>query len=210
MIKSGQFIIVYILLAAAGLYINFHGNTAVPVNKPFSEFPVENRGWRMVGEDEFDDRLLGVLKPTDYLSRQYAGPDGSRVELYMGYHDGGKESGEIHSPKHCLPGGGWQEISIEKRELAAGNKKIKLAEAHYQKGDVRKIFFYWFQVRGETISDEYRLKFKELMNSLFYSRGDSTFLRISVSYENDEESARLAGEKFIRDFNGIIQSFLPI
>jgi EpsI family protein len=210
MIRSCQFIVVYILLAAAGLYINLHENVAVPVNKPFSEFPVENRGWRMVGEAEFNENMLDVLKPTDYLYRQYIGPDGSRVELYMGYHDGGKKSGEIHSPKHCLPGGGWHEISSTKRELAAENKKIKLAHALYEKGDVRKIFMYWFQVRGETISDEYRLKMKELMNSFLYNRSDSTFVRISVSSESDENRATLAGERFIRDFNGVIQSFLPL
>jgi EpsI family protein len=210
MIKSTQFIIVYVLLAAAALYINFHSNISVPTNKPFSEFPVENKGWRMVAQAEFSDRLLDVLKPTDYLSRQYVGTDGSKVELYMGYHDGGKDCGEIHSPKHCLPGSGWYEVSTVKREVAISDKRINLAQAVYEKGDVRKIFFYWFQVRGKTISDEYRLKATEIMNSLLHNRGDSTFIRISVSSESDENRARIAGERFIRDFDGVIQSFLPI
>jgi EpsI family protein len=210
MIAKSKFLIVYALLGVTAIYIHFHSNTAVPVNKPFSEFPVENKGWRMVAQADFTDRLLDVLKPTDYLYRQYVGPDGSKVELYMGYHDGGKDSGEIHSPKHCLPGSGWYEVSTVKREIAAPDKRIRLAQAVYEKGYMRKLFLYWFQIRGKTTSDEYSLKLSEIMNSLFHNRSDATFVRIAVSFDNDQNRARVAGERFIRDFDGVIQSFLPI
>jgi hypothetical protein len=74
MIKRSNFIIVFILLAIAGLYTNLHSDITVPTNKPLAEFPLNNQGWRMLSRSEFSAEVLNVLKATDYLSRQYAGP----------------------------------------------------------------------------------------------------------------------------------------
>lgn len=209
MIGKGRFIIVYCLLAIVGLYINLHADVTVPTNKPFSEFPVQTGQWRMTGQSEFSESVLNVLKPTDYIARQYAGSDASKVGLYIGYHGGGKDSGGIHSPKHCLPGSGWYEVSTRRDVLTVGNEKINLVRAVYQKGESREMFLYWFQVRDHSLSDEYSLKAAEIANSFFHRRRDSTFVRISVPFEADEARARAIGEQFIRDLQPVIRSFLP-
>ncbi len=208
MIGKWRFIIVYILLALVGLYINLHADVTVPTNKPFSEFPVQAGSWRMTGQSEFSADVLNVLKPTDYIARQYEG-GGSRVGLYIGYHGGGKESGGIHSPKHCLPGSGWYEVSTRRDTLDVGTERINLVRAIYQKGESKEMFLYWFQVRDHSLSDEYSLKAAEIANSFLYRRRDSTFVRISVPFETDEAKARAVGEQFIRDFHPVIRAFLP-
>lgn len=209
MIGTWRFIIVYILLVLVGLYINLHADVTVPTNKPFSEFPAQAGAWRMTGQSEFSAEILNVLKPTDYIARQYGSDDGSKVGLYIGYHGGGKESGGIHSPKHCLPGSGWYEVSTRRDVLTVGTEKINLVRAVYQKGESREMFLYWFQVRDHSLSDEYSLKAAEIANSFLHRRRDSTFVRISVSFELDEAKARAVGEQFIRDFHPVIRAFLP-
>jgi EpsI family protein len=209
MIKKSRFVTVYLLFIVVGLYLNLHSDVAVPTNKPFSEFPVSNNGWQMHSQSEFSDNVLNVLRPTDYLSRQYTGPDGKQVSLYIGYHSGGKNSGGIHSPKHCLPGSGWYEASSKRTELEVEGKKIKLVRALYQKGESREMFLYWFQVKDKSLSEEYSLKLSEIMNSLLYRRRDSTFIRISVPFETNEARAVATGEQFIRDFYPVIMGFLP-
>ena len=209
MIGKGRFILVFILLAVAGLYINLHADVAVPTNKPFSEFPVQAGPWRMTAQSEFSENVLNVLKPTDYISRQYNGSDGAKVGLYIGYHGGGKESGGIHSPKHCLPGSGWYEVSTRRDTFDIGTERINLVRAVYQKGESREMFLYWFQVRDRSLSDEYSLKAAEIANSFLHRRRDSTFVRISVPFETDEAKARAVGEQFIRDVHPVIRAFLP-
>ena len=208
-IAPSRFIVVYAPLIVVGLYINLHADITVPTNRPFSEFPVQNGPWRMTGQTEFSENILNVLKPTDYIARQYGGSDGSKVGLYIGYHGGGKESGGIHSPKHCLPGSGWYEVSTRRDSLTVGNGKINLVRAVYQKGESKEMFLYWFQVRDHSLSDEYSLKAAEIANSFLHRRRDSTFVRISVPFETDEARARAIGEQFIRDFHPVIRSFLP-
>jgi EpsI family protein len=208
-IKNYRFIIVFILLALAGLFINLHANISVPINKPFSKFPALNRVWLMTSQAEFSDNVLNVLKPTDYLSRQYQGEDGSRVGLYIGYHGGGKGSGGIHSPKNCLPGSGWYEVSSKRFHLEVNGERINMVRAVYQKGEYNELFLYWYQVKGKTLSDEYSLKLAEITNSVLFRRRDSAFIRVSVPFETDEKRAAAVGERFVRDFFPIIKEFLP-
>ncbi len=209
MIARTKFLTVYALLAITALYLNLHSDIAVPINRPLMEFPVDNRGWRMVSQSEFSDGTLNVLKPTDYLYRQYAGPDGARVSLYIGYHGGGKGSGAIHSPKHCLPGSGWYEHSSVRSSVEADSRKVDLVKAVYQKGESSELFLYWFQVKGRALTDEYSLKLAEIINSIAYRRRDSAFIRISVPFESDEKKAAETGTRFMRDFYPVIRQFLP-
>lgn len=204
-----RFMIVYALFMAAALVITFHRDTAVPTNRPFSQFPEQVQSWQMWKRSEFSDNVLNVLKPTDYLYREYKGVDGKTVSLYIGYHGGGKEGGEIHSPKHCLPGSGWHEVSTRRGVLAVPGGAINLVRSVYQKGDSRELFLYWFQVRDRSISDEYSLKMAEIVNSALHRRRDASFIRVSVPVDLDLDQAVARGEQFIRDFEPLFREFLP-
>lgn len=201
---------VFVMLIIVALYMNLHSDVSVPPNRPLREFPVQLKTWRMEGQSEFSADVLGVLKPTDYIYRHYKGADGKTVSLYIGYHGGGKESGVIHSPRNCLPGSGWYEISAKRGtlEIPSGGS-VKLVRSVYQKGENKELFLYWFQARGHSMNDEFSLKLAEIIGSLFYRRRDTSFIRVSVPFEGDDSSTLSRGEQFVRDITPTIQEFLP-
>jgi exosortase D (VPLPA-CTERM-specific) len=203
------FLPVCLLLIAAALFLNLHSDTAVPTKRPFSEFPQQVAGWKMIDQAQFSANVLSVLKPTDYISRLYQGADGARVNLYVGYHNGGKGTGGIHSPKHCLPGSGWLELSTKESVLATPSGSRNIVRAVYQKGGDKEMFLYWFQMMDSSITDEYSLKLAEIKNSLLHHRRDQTFIRISLPFQQDEARAAAIGEAFIRDFDATFSEFLP-
>ncbi|MFA7059611.1 MAG: exosortase A [Pedobacter sp.] len=204
-----KFVSVFVLLTTVALYLNLHKDLEVPMNKTFDQFPKVVSGWRMTQEFAMADNIQKVLRATDTLTRRYEAADGKLVDLYIGYHGGGKDSGEIHSPKHCLPGSGWFEVSTKRRLLDVSGSKINLVQAVYRKGDNRQMFLYWFQVQDKTISDEYSLKIAEIVNSIINRRRDASFIRISVPFESDEQGAVAIGERFIRDLLPTMHEFLP-
>jgi EpsI family protein len=208
-IGKGYFLAVYAVLLAAGLYLQTHRDAGVPMKKPFGEFPSSVSQWRMTEETGLSAEVQAVLKATEVLLRQYVGAGGERVHVYIGYHDGGKGAGEIHSPKHCLPGSGWSEVSSTRTRLDAPDGGLNLVRAVYQKGENKELFLYWYQVRGESLSQEYALKVAEVANSVRYGRRDAAFIRISVPFKGDEEQALVTGKKFVSDFYPIIRAFLP-
>lgn len=209
MIRRGHFLSLYALLIGAGLYLHLHRDLGVPMKEPFERFPVQVSRWRMTGESRLSDQVQSVLRATDVMLRQYVNPEGERVELYVGYHDGARGTGEIHSPKHCLPGSGWHEVSSRRTELATPAGGVNLVRAVYQKGDSRELFLYWYQVRDACLSDEYSLKAAQIGNSVLYRRRDASFVRVSIPFQGDEARALATGERFVRDFLPAIRSFLP-
>lgn len=209
MINLTRFLIVYALFAAATLIISFHRDAAVPANRPFSQFPEQVHSWQMSKRSEFSDDIQSVLKATDYLFREYRDTSGKTVSLYIGYHGGGKGGGEIHSPKHCLPGSGWHEVTSHRDVLGIPAGSINMVRSVYQKGDSRELFLYWFQVRDRSISNEYFLKMAEIVNSALHKRRDASFIRVSVPVDSGMDQAVARGEQFIRDFEPLLREFLP-
>jgi EpsI family protein len=210
MIGRGCFIAVYALLIGAGLYLSLHRDVGVAMKKPFEQFPGSVSQWNMSGESKLTAEVQAVLKASDVLMREYRSAQGDQVGLYIGYHDGGQGAGEIHSPKHCLPGSGWFEVSSTRTRIPAAGGELNLVKAVYQKGGSKELFLYWYQVRGESLSEEYSLKVAEIANSVRYGRRDAAFIRIAVPFSTDEQQANQIGERFIGDFYPTIRSFLPI
>lgn len=204
-----RFFVIYLLLIMAALFVAFHEDVEVPVARPLEEIPLRLDGWTKVGESRFSDAVLKGLRPTDYLYRVYADDARRSVSLYLGYHGGGPESGPIHSPKHCLPGSGWLNISEQSKTLTIGDDEVRLVEAVYQNGGQRELFLYWFQVKGATLTSEYALKLAEITNSILHNRRDSAFVRVSVPYREGDAGALEAGERFVRDFYSHIKAVLP-
>lgn len=204
-----RFILVLVLVGAMGLYMTMHRDLEVPLSRPFSEFPPSHNGWRMAGQSALSASVLKVLLPSDYLSRRYEAEDGTQVDMYLSYFDGGPGSGGIHSPKHCLPGSGWTELSSQRMTMELGGETVKLVRAIYAMGDNREVIYYWFAMRGQTLSDEYSLKLAEITGSMFHRRRDQSFIRISVRARDNLDVAEKRIVDFLRDFYPMIREFLP-
>ena len=206
---QARYVFVYLLLGLTALFIATHANVAVPVNKPLTNISSSPGEWTMVKQTRFNAQVLEVLKPTDYLYRVYKDSAGNKVTLYLGYHSGGPDSGQIHSPKQCLPGSGWFELSEVKRTLQVAGKELPFIQAVYQNGAQKELFLYFFQVKGQILSDEYSLKLAEITNSILYNRKDSAFIRISVPFLDDQSEAAIVGERFLTKIYPHIISVLP-
>ncbi len=208
-IKPYRFFILYIILGLAAIYVYTRSEAAVPTNKPLDLFPQRAGSWSMIGQARFDEQILDVLKPSDYLSRTYEDQDGNRLSLYIGFHDGGPQSGPIHSPKQCLPGSGWNRLKDEVKSVDVTGQEIPYVAAIYQKDIEKQLFLYWFQVREQILTNEYALKLAMVKNSILDNRRDSAFIRLSVMSGEDETQAVALGEQFIRDFYPAIHASLP-
>lgn len=208
-VLSPKSLVVFVPLIVMALFVNLHVNISVPINRPFSQFPEQIGEWRKTSQQEFSANIIKVLMPTDYLSRQYLGSDGAEVDLYVGYHDGGPESGGIHSPRHCLPGSGWHEIFTRRGRLDTPVGPLEVVRAEYRKGEQRQLFIYWFQMMERSITDEYSLKLMEIRNSILHRRKDQAFIRFSASLGTDEQKSTARLEQFVRDVAPVLREFLP-
>jgi EpsI family protein len=181
-------------------------------NKPLSTFPVEIGDW-LGQETRFDQEIYDAVGVDDSFLCNYQSSDGRQVQLYIGFYQSQREGDLIHSPKNCMPGGGWNIVrtSIEELTMPDSNpENIKLIKLDLQKGDQRQIVLYWFQSRGRFISSEYLQKIYLVIDSITKHRTDGSFVRLISTVRNGHEEKTL---KELKDFAKllipVLQEYLP-
>jgi EpsI family protein len=205
-------IVSLILLILGGVAGNAVRYYETPPDRPASleRIPMNQAGY--YGEERsFSQGVLDVLQATSTLSRLYRQPGGHACDLFVGYFKSQKFGASIHSPKHCLPGGGWR---IERHQsfqlpLADGSTKEvnRLVIAHNNQASV---MLYWFETRSGAVRSEYGLKFDLFKNSLLMQPTDAAFVRITVAAnDGDLKAANEAGIEFIQTFHDDIMAALP-
>lgn len=199
-----------VLLLLLGLFAHLHANINVPLARPLQDFPLRVGEWRQVENVTFSDEILGVLRATDYLFRDYVDNAGNRMNLYIGFHDGGPGSGPIHSPKNCLPGAGWAMDTQQTVTLPGPDgQPVQVMRAEYSKDGRTKIFYYWFNVRDHVVINEYKLKLMEITSSLTMRRKDSSFIRMAMDKDAVRGDGAAVFQRFFHEFYPRIREFLP-
>ena len=93
------------------------GQQAVfPPREPFASFPRQVGDWSG-REQHLESIILESLELDDYLMADYRHPSGDKVNLYVPYYASQQAGSAAHSPRACIPGGGWQ---VEDAEWMAG------------------------------------------------------------------------------------------
>ncbi|WP_223290204.1 exosortase C-terminal domain/associated protein EpsI [Nitratidesulfovibrio sp. SRB-5] len=202
-------VLVVLLFLAAGAYVSHaRVESAVLPQRALSDFPLALGEWRSTGQVFFDSETMAVLRPTDYLVRLYTNDAGRRIGLYVGFHGGGKGAGAIHSPRNCLPGAGWLQVDSARMDVPTPAGAVQLVRATYAKEAEGAVYYYWYEVRGEPITDDMDLKLAELRNAVLHGRRDAAFIRLDVPV-NQAQGADADVAAFIAQLYPTLRLFLP-
>ena len=87
-----------------------------PSRKDFSSFPISFNDWQGKG-DRLDQIYIDALKFDDYIIADYMRHDGRPVNFYVAYYASQRKGESAHSPRTCIPGGGWEITSLTQREI---------------------------------------------------------------------------------------------
>jgi EpsI family protein len=207
-----QYLLAIILLIIGGVIGNtlrFSGRLPDKM-ADFSVIPNELSGY--AGKEiNLDLATTEILKADLTTLRDYSYSDKSRIGLFMAYFKSQKYGSQIHSPKHCLPGGGWRIENMRPYMLALpdGTKKeinqVIIADKNY-----KSVMFYWYETRSGAIRSEYGLKLDLVKNSLSLNPTDAAIVRVTIDTpENDVKAASKRGLEFIETFYPYIKQALP-
>jgi len=183
----------------------------VPPIKPLATFPRQIGNWKGI-ESRFDQKVYDVLGVDDSFLCDYFAPDGSQVNLYIGFYRSQREGELIHSPKHCMPGGGWNIVLTQLEEIAVPGKnpgKEKVIKLLLQKGKDRQVVLYWFQARGRYVSSEYMQKIYLVWDSIFKNRTDESFIRLISRISNSEGETLEYMKGFTQELIPLLKEYLP-
>jgi exosortase D (VPLPA-CTERM-specific) len=152
----------------------------IPSRPSFSEFPLHLRGWD-ARRSSLEDVYLDTLKLDDYLLADYANGAGRSINLYMAYYSTQRKGEAVHSPRSCMPGGGWQLRDFDQRTLpgvVVNGQPLRVNRTLIELGNQRQLVYYWFQQRGRVITNELAVKWYLFWDALTLHRTDGALVRI--------------------------------
>jgi len=208
---TNRVIIAAILLAAGGALGDFFRFVGRTPGRPADLEGIPAAAADYQGREEpFDAATYEVLNATSATLRQYAGADGSMAELFVAYFASQRFGAGIHSPRHCLPGGGWQIVRHEAAALEAPGGPARTVNRLLIEFEGRQsLMLYWYQTRSGVVRGEYGLKLDLLRNALAMRPTDAALVRVTVPVAGDEGEAMARAVQFARTIDPYVQQALP-
>lgn len=198
-------------IAAGASYLMPERVEAQPQRSWFLDFPETIGDWEG-RQGRIDDAYLDVLKVDDYLMIDYT--DGAEaVNLYAAYYASQRQGESVHSPRSCIPGGGWRiesfdQVTVPGEGSGAG---LRVNRVLIQLGDQRQLVYYWFKQRDRVLTNEYLVKWYIFVDALTRRRTDGALVRLITPLRPAEQVAaadqRL--QSFARTAQARLSPFLP-
>jgi EpsI family protein len=138
------------------------------------------------------DEELRVNGASDYLLRAYVDSAGEeKFGLYVGYYASQSQGKTIHSPKNCLPGGGWEPVSHAIVDVPTEGRPVPVNRYVIAREGAQAIVYYWYQGRNRVAADEYGVKWDLLRDAALRSRSEEALVRLVLPI-SDAQSAEAA------------------
>jgi EpsI family protein len=209
-----RFGLAVLLIAAAGLFLQAHGDWEVfPPRTPLASFPKQLGPWAGFDRD-IDKETLDVLGHGDFLQRGYelATENQPPIDLFIAYFRSQRAGDTIHSPKNCIPGTGWTEIDST-REILSFPSHVPFPVTRYivAKGDSRQLVLYWYWAHDRGVASEYLAKYYLVADSMRMHRSDGSLIRISTPMNPGElpASAEQRLLPFAQDVVPLLGTYVP-
>jgi exosortase D (VPLPA-CTERM-specific) len=204
---------VLVLAAVASLFVGGRAE-AVPQRSSFSLLPLQIGEWR--GQDQaLPPEIVQALQLDDYANVNFVNPgDGATLNFYAAYYASQRQGASAHSPRSCIPGGGWEIegfSTIRIGNVGADPAGMTVNRAIISKGTSRQLVYYWFQQRGRVVANEYLVKWYLLVDALTRHRTDGAMIRLVTPIGSAADVARadavLAG--FMREIAPRLNAYIP-
>jgi len=185
----------------------------VPARTSFVDFPLQVAQWSG-RRGAIEDIYLDTLKLDDYLMADFRSGSDAPVNFYVAWYDSQQAGRSAHSPRSCLPGGGWQIKEFDQVEVpgvAVDGVTLRVNRALIAMGPNRQLVYYWFQQRGRVLTNEYLVKWYLFWDSLTRRRSDGALVRLTVPLSEGQDVAEADRQlaDFARETAPLLRAYVP-
>jgi exosortase D (VPLPA-CTERM-specific) len=185
----------------------------VPARQALLNFPMQVQQWQG-STFPLEKEYIETLKFDDYLLADYRGAEGAPVNFYVAYYGSQRKGQSAHSPRTCIPGGGWEITSLRTMEVPTNDATTTMLRVNrlvIQKADAKQIVYYWFKQRDRVLANEYLVKFFLFWDALAKQRTDGALIRLTASVQpgHDEGEADRVLADFTKSVNPLMSRYVP-
>ena len=180
----------------------------IPERKDFDGVLAEfDDSWRKEVRP-IDPTVAEVLGADDTIVVNLSSPEGDVFNLYMAYLDAQRDGRSWHSPRQCIPGGGWKiaRHTIERAKTASG-EAFTYNRMIIENRDSKQLVYYWYDQRGRKVANEFVMKFWLIIDAVTRKRSDGAMVRL-ITPVLDNMTVAEADAK-LQAMQVRLQTFLP-
>ncbi|MDD2468024.1 MAG: EpsI family protein, partial [Desulfobulbus sp.] len=149
-------LVLFLLGSTFVLLQGVSGTLRTPIKQTLGKFPTMLGDWKALSSRESTEAVIKMLGVDDYIEYNYADSTGRTVNFYTAFYESVGTGGGYHSPKNCIPGGGWGIDAVKTVEIQArGRGTVTVSEMIIRNHNEYQVVFYWYQNRGRIIDSEY-------------------------------------------------------
>jgi EpsI family protein len=127
------------------------------------------------------------------------------LNLFIAYYALTKPGESMHSPKNCLPGGGWEILRSGFTDLQAQGRSYSVNRYVVQKEGARQLVLYWYQSRERVVASEYTGKLLRFWDALTTGDTSGSLVRIVASDDSQgSQDARAFAAAILPDVQQVI------
>jgi EpsI family protein len=183
---------------------------AVPLRRGLESFPSPLGRWLGREATLLEADILNILKVDDYLIRRYVDPAGRSLSLYIGYWQTQRKGAQMHSPKNCLPGSGWEPLEASTIAIPLeGGRQLTVNRFVVQKDNQRQVVLYWYRAQGHDVASEVAAKMSMVQSAITRNRTDGAVLRVSSLVEGSVAQTSEQLVEYVRTIYPLLADYLP-
>lgn len=202
----------FVLLVGSGfVYGGVQRQVSVPLEAPLDEVVPETIQGMESRDIEISAQEQAVAGMSSYVLREYLDPESGQplASIYVGYYTQQARGKTIHSPKNCLPGGGWEPLTSGTTTIPTPNGNVRVNRWLIGNGPAKAMVLYWYQGRGRVAASEYGVKWDLLRDQALYGRSDEALVRVIVPVETSEEEALRRASSMAEVIVPLLEQALP-
>jgi EpsI family protein len=150
-------------------------NLAVPLSQIDSRID----GWTQFRQQQLDSQTMKTLDATSYVLRGFR-KENSQLDLFIAFYEEQRAGESMHSPKHCLPGSGWEIWRQDSALVPVNGLPVKVNKYSIQNLGKRMLMFYWYQSKDRIVASEYVGKLLLARDTLMTGQTAAAIVRVTL------------------------------
>jgi EpsI family protein len=175
-------------------------------------FPLTFGQWKLFRGDPIEAEVAAELRADRLVSQTYIEtPANSFASLLVAWfqtQQGGAR--QPHSPKVCLPSGGWTPRIVDEVTIDTAAGPITVNRYVVDKNLESAVVLYWYQTSRRVIAGEWAAKFWLAADALRDKRTDTALVRVTTwPSRGGDQAATTVATEFVRGLYPMLRDYLP-
>ena len=148
-----------------------------PLDESLNTIPFEIGGFVGTDNHPLEDTILRELKATSFITRNYR-KEGLSADLFIAFYAQQRAGESMHSPKHCLPGSGWEIWDYDTVVIPVADQRFTVNRYSIRHDNDRRQVLYWYQSRKRVFASEYLGKLLLAQDALLQNSTAAAIVRV--------------------------------